>query len=63
LTLWQFLLMLQNKMNLFTLKKKMVKTMDNQMITLSCQICEEPTVEVALEDSKYLVATCQECWG
>jgi hypothetical protein len=41
----------------------MVKTMDNQMITLSCQICEEPAVEVALEDSQYLTATCQECWG
>ncbi len=63
LTLWQFLLMLKNKMNLSTLKKKMVKTMDNQMITLSCQICEEPAVEVALEDSQYLTATCQECWG
>ncbi len=37
--------------------------MQKEMITLSCQICEEPTVEVALEDSKYLVATCQECWG
>jgi hypothetical protein len=36
--------------------------MNNQMIMLSCQICEQPTVEVALEDSTYLVATCQECW-
>jgi hypothetical protein len=41
----------------------MVKTMDNQMIMLSCQICEVPTVEVALADAKLLVATCQECWG
>jgi len=63
LMLWQFLLMLQNKMNLSTLKKKMVKTMDNQMIMLSCQICEEPAVEVALADAKILTATCQECWG
>jgi hypothetical protein len=50
-------------MTLSTLKKKMVKTMDNQMIMLSCQICEEPTVEVALADAKILTATCQECWG
>ena len=55
--------MLQNKMNLFTLKKKMVKIMNNQMIMLSCQICEEPTVEVALEDAKLLTATCPDCWG
>jgi hypothetical protein len=54
--------MLKSKMNLFTLKKKMVKTMNNQMITLSCQICEEPTVEVALEDAKLLTATCSDCW-
>jgi hypothetical protein len=54
--------MLQSKMNLSTLKKKMVKTMDKEMITLSCQICEEPTVKVALEDSTYLTSTCAECW-
>ena len=63
LTLWQFLKMLLSKMNLFTLKKKMVKTMNNTMIMLSCQVCEEPTVEVALADSKMLTATCSECWG
>jgi hypothetical protein len=34
-----------------------------EKIMLSCQICEEPTVEVALADAKLLVATCQECWG
>ena len=50
-------------MNLFTLKKKMVKTMNNKMIMLSCMICEKPTVEVALADAKLLTATCQECWG
>jgi hypothetical protein len=37
--------------------------MNKEMIMLSCMICEEPTVEVALEDAKLLTATCQECWG
>jgi hypothetical protein len=37
--------------------------MSNQMIMLSCQICEEPTVEVDIADAKLLTATCQECWG
>jgi hypothetical protein len=37
--------------------------MNSTMIMLSCQICEEPTVEVALADAKLLTATCSECWG
>jgi len=37
--------------------------MQKEMIMLSCMICEEPAVEVALEDAKLLTATCQECWG
>jgi len=37
--------------------------MNNTMIMLSCQVCEEPTVEVSLADSKMLTATCSECWG
>jgi hypothetical protein len=37
--------------------------MNSTTIILSCQICEEPTVEVALADAKLLTATCQECWG
>jgi hypothetical protein len=31
-------------------------------IWISCQICEQPVVEVDIEDSKYLTATCSECW-
>jgi hypothetical protein len=34
-----------------------------ETIMLSCQICENPVVEVPLEDAKILTATCMECWG
>ena len=36
--------------------------MQKEMIMISCQICEEPTVEVDIEDAKFLTATCAECW-
>ncbi len=36
--------------------------MITEMIYISCQICEQPVVQVDIEDAKFLTATCSECW-